>query len=134
MGCDIHFYFEKLNKKTNTWEPYTKIDKSEYPDNRDYEMFAFLCGVKGSLRTYGKDISRRGIPKDTSYKEYRLISGGEEYQYLGDHNFTWATIKELKNLPWKKANLEECSFVRFLGKHFLGTKDNDVRVLIGFDS
>lgn len=129
MGCDIHLYIEK--KVRGKWVPFKEIPEDDYPDDRDYNVFALLAGVRGRHeKTY---FAERGIPLDTSYKENR---GDEDFCWLGDHSFTYATIHELKKVKWDKYLDCECGFQRFLKKYFplVSSSDKNIRILIGFDS
>jgi hypothetical protein len=130
MGSDIHLHIEKKNKE-GRWEAFP-IDELLLPDDRDYEVFAFLAGVRGYSK-WGK-IQDRGFPGDSEVNQADL----------GDHSFTHATLYELIHAPWKKANLEEsyfCIFCRYVLPRFVDkgwcVSDDDkkkVRILIGFDS
>ena len=135
MGCDIHLYLEKQVK--GKWERY-KHDSEIDPSERNYDVFAFLCGVRGVIipKSYNR-IGDRGIPEDTSYKENRCLSDPNAvYTYIGDHSFTHATVKELKKLPWSKQDdyIRRSAFCRWLYDAFPDGKNDSVRVLIGFDS
>lgn len=135
MGCDIHLYFEK--KVRGKWVPFTDIPKSEYPDERDYNVFGLLAGVRHS---YKKDyFGGRGIPQDTSYVEPTDDEDDDDLPskpWIGDHSFTYATIHELKKVDWGKYLDYEPYFSHFLKKLFpLATPmDKKIRVLMGFDS
>lgn len=144
MGCDIHIYLEKFVK--GKWERYDH-DSDIDPTERNYDVFAFLCGVRRIIceKNFNK-IGDRGIPEDTSYVENRFANhankkhfsydANDGYAYLGDHSFTWTTIKELKGLPWSKQSdhIRRSAFVRWLYDAFPDRKNDSVRVLIGFDS
>ncbi len=121
MGTDIHLYVEKYENGQwheirppyctwygeDTWSPVTVYNglrfKSEGPDpeTRDYNLFAFLAGVRNgygfagvaSHRPITPQFPGRGIPGDTSWHE-------DSGTWLGDHSFTWATLTELINAPW----------------------------------
>lgn len=135
MGCDIHIYCEK--KVKGKWERY-EHDSHIDPTERNYDVFGFLCGVRCLIPKKGYNhIGDRGIPEDTSYKENRCLDGSEgEYTYLGEHSFTWATVKELKKLPWSKQEdyVRRSAFCRWLADAFPDMRNDGVRILIGFDS
>lgn len=131
MGCDIHLYLEK--KVKGRWERYEHESEID-PTERNYNVFGFLCGVRCIIPIKGYNrIGDRGIPEDTSYSEDR---DGENYAYLGDHSFTHTTVKELKRLPWSKQDdhVRRSAFCRWLYDAFPDTKNDSVRILIGFDS
>lgn len=129
MGCDIHLYFERKNNE-NKWEP-IEIDERLFPDDRNYELFGLLAGVRGSCEGY---FPSRGIPKDTSMNEDH---------YLGDHSFTYAYLDELLNIDWGKwayyfyfqtfcENIlpRLCSYCGTLSKE----EERSIRIVMGFDS
>jgi len=131
MGCDIHLYLEKQVK--GKWERY-EHDSEIDPTERNYRVFGFLAGVRELIpNDKTNKIGDRGIPPDTSYKENR---GDEGYAYIGEHSFTHATVKELKRLPWSKQDdvIRRSAFCRWLYDAFPDTKNDSVRLLIGFDS
>jgi len=131
MGCDIHLYLEKKNNQ-GVWEHYP-IPLEDLPDNRNYQVFALLAGVRGRVKkTY---FARRGIPEDTSYRDPLLNESlvEDDIPYLGEHSFTFASIKELKKVKWDEAEFSD-QWPLFLEKHFPDSENDDVRMLIGFDS
>lgn len=89
MGCDIHIEAQRRNG--GVWERAAgQFEDGPSPfDWRSYGVFAFLAGV----RNYS-DIPPisppRGWPEDFTPKEDEF--GG---CYLGDHSFSWLTVKEL---------------------------------------
>ena len=130
MGCDIHLYIEK--KVRGKWVPFKEIPQNDYPDDRCYDVFALLAGVRGRFdKTYFPD---RGIPEDTSYVENR--DDDDDYCWLGEHSFTYATIHELKKVKWQKYIDYECGFQHFIKKYFplASSSDKNIRILMGFDS
>ena len=100
MGCDIHMYLEKKDKK-GIWNSFDYYRISSHPkefevvpiyDSRNYSLFSILADV----RNYGNNepISEpKGLPSDCC-KEIN-----EEYQFLyGDaHSCSYFTLKELKD-------------------------------------
>lgn len=87
MGCDIHTITQR--RADGVWKnlPVTPFDW------RSYGMFAFLAGV----RNYSdiRPISMpRGLPED--------FDNGEdgEGEYVGDHSFSWLTLKELLDFDY----------------------------------
>jgi preprotein translocase subunit SecE len=131
MGCDIHLYIEK--KSRGIWKPFDQIPREDYPDERNYNVFALLAGVRGQYKKVY--FPNRGIPVDTSYRD----KNGPEvdsFIWLGDHSFTYATIHELKKVNWQKYLEYEPQFARFLKQYFPLTSfgDKNIRILMGFDS
>ena len=115
VGCDIHINIEVKNHD-GVWQdvPWTSEDKRKYwpkhnatgklemPnyfDARNYNLFAVLANVRNG--TWGEllvPISEpRGLPKDSStFAEYDF-----DVDYtLGDHSFSYVTLKELQDYPW----------------------------------
>ena len=137
MGCDIHLYFEKKNKE-GTWEK-IEIDDRLLPDDRDYELFAFLADVRNG-KQLESPFANRGLPTD------RSISGDDhdETLWLGDHSFTYAYLDEILKAPWEKSGLQYCYFhlfclsilPRLMNRcgFFLREEMRNIRVIMGFDS
>ena len=132
MGCDIHLYIEK--KGVNGWEE-LPIAEELIPDERDYEVFSFLAGVRGNN---GEHFADRGIPEDSS------IPTGDDDFWLGDHSYTYAYLDEILSAPWEEAGLQWRYFPIFceyvlprLDTRFgwYGDEEKrDIRILMGFDS
>lgn len=81
MGCDIHGFLQDRR--------YGDEQVSIVPHSRNYTLFAALAGV----RNYDEITplcEPRGLPADFVYDE-------DKYD-LGDHSFTWLTLKEI--LEW----------------------------------
>ena len=129
MGTDIHLYVEKLNNGkwervlepyvsgysgTRDWSPwYADEPDKQAPDprQRHYDLFAFLANVRNGHGFAGvfthlpvtPQFAGRGIPNDTSYREPDGDDDENElndFPYLGDHSYTWATLQELLSAPW----------------------------------
>lgn len=85
MGTDIHAVFQK-RLPDGRWEHV----HSEYGEDRDYQLFAALAGVRnGCLCATVTPISEpRGLPRD--------FSGGS----LGDYGYSWLLGSEV--LAWAK--------------------------------
>lgn len=109
MGCDIHSFAERRNRKTGKWEKvgyhftlsdwekeYYKKDKGEHPfDWRSYSMFAFLAGVRNY--DHCEPISEpKGLPNDIS------DDVKEEYErWIYDaHSASFLTVKELLDFDY----------------------------------
>lgn len=129
MGCDIHVLFQEL--KGGVWVPAGEDRPNFY---RDYPSFDALAGVRGnSYQLY----PQRGLPEDllVEYKEDR-----DDYTYLGDHSFSWLTLKELRKLSAKvsKKYDEESDFQTLhditTDLANIGGAEDKLRVVFGFDS
>lgn len=107
MGCDIHFFIE--HKKEGKW---TKVinpradENLEYPDyepdwglDRDYELFALLCGVRSELE-YEDEPIQIGMP-DISFMDDvsdEVRKDLEEGSYF--HNHACITLPEFLAFEW----------------------------------
>ena len=110
MGCDIHVRIEKLedskwvnmpwknpdrNKYSKDHNPDGTLEIPDYFDARNYNLFAVLANVRNG--TWGVRIppidSPRGFPENSPID----IENGE---YLGDHSFSYITLKELQDYNW----------------------------------
>lgn len=145
MGCDIHA-IAQIKRKDN-WETIGQLDI-----DRDYELFNILAGVRGD----GADsISEpRGLPED-----FRNIGYHIEWNYdintstlldgqwdLGDHSYSYITLKELTNKRILKKLKEKCwcsdennGIFKFIKEYSKGAKRlkiklEDIRIVFGFDS
>ena len=113
MGTDIHIQIEI--KREGKWEWVNKnlpdyINKHSYiPISRDrnYHLFAILANVRNGSGFAGCDtgdgfnfISEpKGLPLDMDAK---LLIEQEENGILGDHSFSYVTLKELIDFDWKQ--------------------------------
>jgi len=86
MGCDIHFFKEvKINGK---WHFYGEADI-----DRNYELFAFLAGVRNydNVTPIAKD---RGLPNDISDVTKLFVN-----QWKGDgHSYSYLEACEMEEL------------------------------------
>jgi len=129
MGCDINLWIEK--REGSLWSPCIEIPYCLLPDDRNYDVFGFLAGVRSNENG---QFNNRGIPEDTSAPEVEL----------GDHSFTYAYLDELLKAPWQRENLHESYFYifclhvlpRLLGKYGYLSPDEErnIRIVMGFDS
>jgi hypothetical protein len=148
MGCDIHLQVEK--KTGDKWEIVTPIhahwrdgkptwstpldndDKLPDPTERYYAVFSFLADVRNHENRIEPQFADRGFPDDAVVHPVY----GDMY-HLGDHSYTYASLTELLNAPWKESKLEDSGFYRWCNEILLpladGNTDN-IRVLMGFDS
>ena len=110
MGCDIHLYTERRQKKDDKeiWiccdhfrrNPYSILHPEELYekeweivsiyDDRDYNLFAALADVRNYDRVIPID-KPRGLPEDVSKDVYN-----ESLRWESDgHSHSWLTAKEL---------------------------------------
>lgn len=86
MGCDIHAHIEV--KVEGRWEHY-----SCPPIQRNYRLFARICGVRNSGNI--TPISDpRGLPTDLSLITQKCYN----FMKCDAHSATWLSGKELDNL------------------------------------
>lgn len=118
MGCDIHFYVERVEDgawaSADRWtpdgdseanEPPVTLDyKDSFYHDRNYDLFAILAGVRNGRGFAGCDtgdgfvpISEpRGLPEDLS-PQVRA----EAERWDGDgHSHSWLTVQELLDYDW----------------------------------
>lgn len=149
MGTDIHVQVEALEDGKWQWveeavPPWDADDESN-PEWRDYTLFGFLAGVRGS--EFEPQFPHRGWPLDADladdYKSEQFPSW-----YAEDlHSRTWATLEELRGLNWDRkyrlgyheGNLLDTGFYQWLhGERMQAVVDKygaeNIRVLFGFDS
>lgn len=111
MGCDIHPFAEVKNKETNEWnvvtnhfslsdfeKNYYNKEKGDAPfDWRDYNMFAFLAGVRSD--GYCEPLAeQRGLPPDANIEIKDMI---EKYGESA-HSASYLTLRELVEFDYKK--------------------------------
>ena len=114
MGCDIHGVWQK--KVGDVWEDIS----SNYGQNRHYQLFAVLAGVRNGYGFAGvrtgdaiDPISEpRGLPKDFDVdvevhpiKDSSILTPWRRYYdpsdlsvWMGDHSHSWLTADEM--LEW----------------------------------
>lgn len=135
MGCDIHLLFE-----TKTDKGWREIPMSLglCPDDRNYQLFSFLADIRGDLKDPYKGLfANRGLPKDIS-----VLNPIDEYDGLFGE--TYATLEELWNAPWEKAELDGCYFHIFcmhvwprlvtVHGYLSAEKRKNHRVIMAFDN
>lgn len=136
MGCDIHLHFEQKNKE-GKWEE-IEFDHRLEPDDRYYDVFCFLAGVRGNPEMIEPQFKGRGIPEDSSCEKF--FCHDEDI-----HSCTHAYLDEILKAPWEHAGLDKCDFYIFceyiLPKLCTATgwglnteQERNVRVIIGFDN
>lgn len=130
MGTDIHLQVQGRRPDDGVWEfvkrkPFLLygdegLDWGDDPTGRNYDVFAFLADVRNGFGFAGvyrhepvkPQFPHRGLPADyypsegqdenESYEDYEArraaFTAGDVW--VGDHSFTWATLKELRDAPW----------------------------------
>lgn len=149
MGCDIHPVVQV--RKGSTWVDaegwddrygHKNYGPRESPDGewdvlsrRNYAVFSVLAGVRN--RGDVVPISDpRGLPEGFEINEDYSRANGF---WMGDHSYSWVTLRELLEYPWEelpKDEREHCGLFRkaiLPWMETLGAPD-DVRVVFGFDS
>ena len=111
MGCDIFIVFEEKDY-TGSWKEVIVEPGNIYPEDRHYEAWSFLFGVRNDpkWKYTSPCFPRRGVPEDCSIKE--LI---EDYKNIDDyyHSYTYLHANEIECLEWPDS-LKDCYFKIFL--------------------
>lgn len=89
MGCDIHLYVEILNG--DRWEHVP----GEFWDDRSYDAFAILAGVRNS-HGFVPIAPPRGLPADVSPEVKRFSDGWD----IDGHSHSYHTLKQLLAYDW----------------------------------
>ena len=84
MGCDIHAYVEE--KIDNEWHMVSKVMGSG--NDRDYEFFTHLCGVRSNSPSDGPDP--KGLPDGVSV----VVRKFSERWDCDGHSHSYETAKE----------------------------------------
>jgi len=79
------------------------------PCGRNYEIFAFLADVRNGYGFAGVPIFKpiepqfagRGLPPGIPFDEEGNSLEEDINMWLGYHDFTWATLEELRNASWR---------------------------------
>jgi hypothetical protein len=140
MGCDIHC-ITQIKQDDLYWETVEQLDI-----NRDYELFNILASVRGNGS--GSISSPRGLPNDF----YNIGWHKDNYDdlknswYLGEHSFSYVTLKELINKKVLKNIKENCwcsnekeGIFKFINDYSKAAKKykiklENIRIVFGFDS
>lgn len=94
MGCDIHGFLEIVSE---SW-----VDCVHgIPDNRTYDMFGLLAGVRNY--TDCKPISNpRGLPEKVSWQ----VKDSLEKWGSDAHSRSWLSVKDFKEHDWELESLD----------------------------
>lgn len=118
MGTDIHGVFQRHDKATGQWHDVP----SNYEQDRHYQLFAVLAGVRNGYGFAGAPTGEavtpiaepRGLPSDFAMDDEahplatleHMDPGRRKYhqagekleQWMGDHTYSWLTGAEM--LAW----------------------------------
>ena len=102
MGTDIHTAIEK-RQADGSWK-FVNVPLETW---RCYDVFAILADVRNGYGFAGcytgegfNPISEpKGLPTDCKYDRVNY-SYDDDYLYLGDHSFSWLTLRELKEYDY----------------------------------
>lgn len=137
MGCDIHVIAEvrhvwaSRNGQPPRVDPWKAFTAPGIWHQRNYEVFANLCGVRNYYDIIPID-DPRGWPEDMSEAGRRWVEAGWEgddhdllYEVFrcgtGDHSASWVTLDELKAHGWntntrKSVIIPKADYDRWDGK------------------
>ena len=151
MGCDVHIFAERKDKKYNYWErvnlyrvnpDHSDLECVEPWEGRNYDLFSLLAGVRGCYESF--DFPR-GIPNDVSLmveKEYNSW-GGE------CHSASWYDLYELslfikgfiaehpddEIIPSLQGFYDSIiAYLEFAGEYIWSLKPNQYRIVFWFDN
>lgn len=112
MGCDIHCFVEKKNRKSGKWEKISGFENAEGEkpcespfENRDYSEFAILANVRNGWgispdRSRIKPIAMpKGVPEDVSPKVKEKIDDWAD----DGHSHSYLTAKEISEYDTNNA-------------------------------
>lgn len=142
MGCDIHAVIQ-VKKADGKW---VVSDWDPLKTPRQYSSFAIMAGVRNHFQHPLIPICEpKGLPEDIGF-----IHGEEdEHKWLGDHSFSWLTLKELRE--WKywgelipnydgKNYFQSCwagAQLQYWMEEIAGfesVNEEDIRIVFGFDN
>ena len=151
MGCDIHSVIQGQHIETEKPDSSCWHTVAEGFAERNYELFGFLAGVRGSLvtplsqpRGWPNDFENHHyfhpIPLDFQFRDtsYPPISPRPWIYDMGDHSFTWFTGKEIADAI---KDCPEGAFDEYMRVCKIQTRQRvryheytNWRIIIGFDS
>jgi hypothetical protein len=86
---------------------------------RNYSLFAILAGVRNGFgfagTRWGEPVEpiapERGLPEDYSHVD--VYGDDDELEnWLGDHSYTWMTLKEVLDWPGWNSPMKKCGMVK----------------------
>lgn len=139
MGCDIEILIEGKNSEGN-WEEIELSPYELYPDERWYDLWGFLFGIRGDFWKKGV-FDARGLPNDCSdldWKEDHASNvSGDPYNMGNWFGYTYILLHEIKDIQWPK-EFDGCYFKDFLNyiipRLMSSYKFKDIRILFRFNS
>jgi len=133
MGCDIDVLFEIKNPGED-WKPYEDLPEQLYPDERNYEPWGFLFGVRS--HEYDPLFENRGWPEDNAHKQWEEKWDGDPYNTPTWHNFSYMTLDEAKNIKWPEELKGSYFYIfcEYIWPRLKGFSKNEFRMLVRFNS
>lgn len=106
MGCDIHEIIEK-KQPDGTW----KMVETPLNTWRSYDTFAMLANVRNGYGFAGCPTGAgfipisppKGLPSDLSIDP---DSYDDDVPWLGDHSFSWLTLRELQEYDYDRETVK----------------------------
>lgn len=137
MGADIHGVLQSQWAATQKWYVECRIE-----DDRNYALFSALAGVR-NYNGITPIAEPRGLPEDFVSRDCAYALGQpRDSVWIGDHSFTWLTLKEIKEWDgWDQMLTDEhtlgyyCeTFLKWVDYAESKVGGRDGRIVIGFDS
>ena len=141
MGCDIHGFLEwKRFKGDDGW-----FILGIPPDDRWYDTFAVLAGVRNYVEGLEPIAEKRGVPDDASYETKEEV----EKWGVDGHSHTWLTIDDIDNYDWNQVVTDRdgvqvrasmlltpnwVAFINYMRELSRIHGKNKVRLIIWFDN
>lgn len=128
MGTDIHGIFQKRTGRVNNKDTWETVE-SEYEENRHYQLFAILAGVRNGFGFAGIKTGEpvipisepRGLPADLKlvdedhYAHYpfprKYYEPDETDKWLGDHTHSWLSGDEILDYFFADKKTEQCGVI-----------------------
>ena len=153
MGCDVHMFTERKNRKDKwvsadnftmdvefedayTTELVKDMGRIEICSDRNYTLFGVLAGVR---RDYDNHLPIRGIPNDAS----ELVKREYKVWECDAHTATWATVTELEQHQRQTDSHQLHLMLEDLEQHFKSRWNfivyddnykNNCRIIFWFDN
>jgi len=133
MGCDIDIFLE-IKKPAEDWKPYEDLTDQLYPDERNYETWGFLFGVRTD--DYEGLFVSRGWPEDNAHKELEEKWDGDPYNTPDWHSYSYMTLDEAEKIKWPEELQESyfCIFCEYVWPLLKGYSKDEHRMLVRFNS
>lgn len=99
MGCDINGVLQHETEE-DVWVTFAPIE--DFFDNRNYELFGILAGVR--CQDYELISDDRGFPEDflvTDADHHHIqFPDGTTRTWMGEHNYGHLTFREFLDYNW----------------------------------